>query len=71
MVKIKRGNTCPQTLHAFFCIYSVYKGQVVQANLHAFLLFDKLSVTLIFSKLKFKADINTLKHHAIQLTTDK
>lgn len=43
----------------------------MQASSFALLLFDNLSVTLIFSASKFKADINTLKRPVTSLRIDE
>lgn len=50
---------------------STLQGRVVQAGSLALLLFDNLSVTLIFSASKFKADINILKRPVTSLIIDK
>lgn len=50
---------------------STLQGRVVQASSLALLLFDNLSVTLIFSASKFKADINILKRPVTSLIIDK
>lgn len=51
---------------------SLYTAEVGQYKLtHLLLLFDNLSVTLIFSASKFKTDINILKGPVTSLTIDR
>lgn len=49
---------------------STLQGRVVQASYLALLLFDNLSVILMFSASKFKADINILKRPVTSLRID-